>query len=178
VTTTRDGIPDGIVLPRHLELRGRAWALPVRRILLAALALFPLLALLGVFGQEPVTTSARNDSATLTVESPETVRGGVLFTTRLTVESSTELSGAQLVLDAGWLDGMQVNSILPQPREQSSRDGRLVLALARIPAHEPISYYIGFQVDPTTIRRRAQDVRLQQNGRTLLTVARTITVLP
>jgi hypothetical protein len=178
VATTPDEIPDGIVLRRHLELRGRAWGLPVRRGLLCALALFPLLALLDVFGQGAVTTSARNGDATLTVDSPETVRGGVLFTTRLTVETRTELSGAQLALDGGWFDGMQVNSIVPQPSQESSRDGRVVLGLGRIPAHRRVSYYIGFQADPTTIGSRTQDVRLQKDGRTLLTVERTIKVLP
>jgi hypothetical protein len=178
VATTADEIPDGIVLPRHLELRGRAWGLPLRRGVLVALALVPLLALLDVFGQEQVTTSAHNGIATLTVESPETVRGGLLFTTRFTVQSRRALSGAQLVLDAGWFDGMQVNSIEPQPPQETSRDGRVVIDLPRIPAHQHVSYYIGFQADPTTIGQRAQDVSLQQSGRTLLRVERTIKVLP
>src|SRR5437773_961957 len=62
--------PDGIVLRRHRDLDGRGWHLWVRRGLLAALALFVVLALLNVFGQRPSGAQKTVDAATLKVYAP------------------------------------------------------------------------------------------------------------
>ena len=38
------------------------------------------------------------------------------------------------MLDDGWLEGMQISSIEPQPTSESSRDGRVVLSYGRLRA--------------------------------------------
>jgi hypothetical protein len=174
VTTT----PDGIVLRRHLHLEQRVWPLRFRRAVIALLALIALAALLDVFGQRPATTSAHSARGTLTVSSPDRMRGGLMFTTRFTIEARQAIERPVLVLDAGWLDGMQVNSIVPQPKEETSAGGRTVLTFERLPAGDRQDYYIGFQVDPTTLGRKSQGIRLRDGERTLLTLQRTLTVLP
>jgi hypothetical protein len=170
--------PDGIVLRRHLYLEQRAWQLSFRRAVIALLAVVTLAALLGAFGQEPATTSARSARATLTVASPDRVRGGLMFTTAFTIEARQPIDHPVLVLDGGWFDGMQVNSIVPQPKDETSVGGRTVLTLERVPAGGRQVYYIGFQVNPTTLGRKTQDVRLRDGSRTLLAIKRTFTVLP
>jgi hypothetical protein len=137
-----------------------------------------VLALLNVFGQRPSTDRAVNDAAELSVFSPVRVRGGLLFTTRFTVVARKALATPRLVLDPGWVEGMQVNSITPQPADESSRDGRIVLDLGRIASGHSVTYFMEFQVNPTNVGRRRQSVRLEGAGSSALTIDRTITVFP
>jgi hypothetical protein len=170
--------PESLELRRHLELEGRAHEVRVRRILICLLALVPVLALLGLFGQRPTTSSAANGAATLEVYSPTRVRGGLLFTTRIGVEARRELRQAAIVLDPGWFEGMQVNSITPDPVTQRSDGGRAVLGLGTIPAGAKSVTFIQFQVDPTNVGHRSQNVALWEHGREVLRIPRSITVLP
>lgn len=146
--------------------------------LLALLALIPALALLGLFGQRPSTSSAENEAAALEVYSPTRVRGGLLFTTRIEVEARQDLRRAAIVLDPGWFEGMQVNSIIPDPVAQRSDDGRVVLGLGSIPAGRKSVTFLQFQVDPTNVGHRSQGVELREEGREVLRIPRSITVLP
>ena len=52
--------PEGVVLERSRDLAGRTRYPYYRRVLLGAIAVLPVLALLGVFGQKPSTTSANS----------------------------------------------------------------------------------------------------------------------
>jgi hypothetical protein len=53
-----------------------------------------------------------------------------------------------------------------------------VFTLGAIPAGGRQDYFIGFQVDPTTLGRQRQTVSLLDGSTTILTVRRTLTVLP
>jgi hypothetical protein len=170
--------PLGIALDRHLHLDDRRWAIHVRRAILALVALIVLAALLGRFGQEAETDRAAGAAAALTVTSPDHVRGGLLFTTRFTVEAHRRLAHPKLVLDAGWFSGLQVNSIVPQPQDETSVGGRTVLTFAAVPAGGRADYFVGFQLDPTTLGRQHQTARLLDGRRQLAIVRRTLTVLP
>ena len=170
--------PPGIVLSRHLDLEGRWGPLYFRRGVLTLLTLIVLAALLDQFGQQTAVSRARSARAVLTVASPERVRGGLMFTTRFTIEAPRTLAHPKLVLDSGWLAGMQVNSIVPQPKDESSVHGRAAFTFEAIPAGGRQNYYVGFQVDPTTLGRQRQVVRLLDGNETILTVRRTLTVLP
>lgn len=171
-------VPDGISVKSHLDLQGRKNEVWVRRAVLALVALLAVLALLNVLGQRPVTHTVSSDAATLSVYSPARVRGGLLFTTRVSIGARRTLRRPTLILDPGWVEGIQVNSIIPQPRNESSRDGDIVLRLDDIAAHTKAVYFIGFQVNPTNIGRRSQDMRLLLAGEQALTINRDITILP
>jgi hypothetical protein len=141
-------------------------------------ALIPLLALYGLFGQRPSTSVAENDAATLKVYSPSHVRGGLLFTTRFEVDAKRALRRPRLVLDPGWIEGMQVNSITPDAVAQQSDNGRIVLELGSIPAREKVVTFVQFQVNPTNIGRRSQNVSLEEAGWPPLDIRRTVTIFP
>jgi hypothetical protein len=174
VTTT----PPGIVLERHLHLEHRGGSLLFRRAVLGLLGLICLAALLNQVGQGRALTRRSSPIATLTVSSPDRARGGLLFTTRFTIEARKAIEHPTLVLDAGWFRGMQVNSIVPQPKDETSVGGRTVLTFARLPAGGRQDTFIGFQVDPTTLGRLKQTARLTDGGHTLLTLKRVLTVVP
>ncbi len=168
--------PDGILLERHLEPLSRVvW---FRRMVLLALVALLVVAFAGLLGQRPRTSVADAPAASLRVEAPTTLRGGLLFEGRFTVEARRRLEHATLVLDDGWLDQMSVNTIEPSPVSEESRDGRLALDFGRLEPGQRLVVYLQFQVNPTNVGRRSQDVALADRDRTIASVDRTVTVLP
>jgi hypothetical protein len=171
-------VPDKIVLTRHRDLTGRKRHPWVRRLLLALLTAFLVVALFNVFGQRPATTRASTSAATLSVYSPLRVRGGLMFTTRFHITAHRDVNDARLVLDPGWIEGMQVNSMNPQPINEGSRNGWIVLDLGHIPAGGSYILFVEFQVNPTNVGHRSQTVELYDGQTRLLTIHRTITIFP
>ena len=150
----------------------------MRRSLLGLVVVLALLALFDVFGQSPSTTSAAAAAATLHVDSPGAVRGGLLYQVRFTVEAHQDLKSATLVLDTGWLDGLTVNTIEPSPVGEASRDGKLALDFGHLDAGRKLVVFLQFQVNPTNVGRRSQDVGLYDGETLLAEVDRTLTVFP
>jgi hypothetical protein len=170
--------PDGIVLRRHRDLIGRRWQVWVRRGLLGLVLLVALLALLDVFGQRPSTTSAAAAAATLRVDSPGSVRGGLLYQVRFTIETHQDLKNATLVLDTGWFDGLTVNTIEPGPVNEASRDGKLALELGHLPSGAKHVLFIDYQVNPTTVGTRTQTVALDDGETPILSIDHDLTIFP
>jgi hypothetical protein len=170
--------PDQLTLSRHRDLEGRERRPWIRWALLSALALFLLLGLANVFGQRPQTDAATADGVRLEVYSPSKLRGGLFFMSRFTIETQRELEAATLVLDPGWLEGITLNTVEPSPVGEASRNGRLALDLGRIPAGTKHVLFLHFQVNPTNVGRRAQDVELTDGETPVLTLDRTVTVFP
>jgi hypothetical protein len=171
-------VPDRIDLRRDRDLVGRSRHPWVRRGLVVLVAVPVALALANVFGQHQSPVATRAGAATLTVNAPSAVRGGLLFTAAFTVRARDDLKKATLVLDPGWIDGMQVNSVNPQPVDEASREGRVVLDLGHVPAGQLVTYWIEFQVDPATVGRRRQNVGLDDGPTRILVARRTLTVHP
>jgi hypothetical protein len=172
-------IPDTIALGRHRDFAGRQHDRWVRRFMLVVLFLIPVLALLNLFGQRPLTTTADAASARLSVYSPDRVRGGLLFEARFHITARHELKNAILVLDSGWTEGLSVNTIEPSPLGQASADGRLSLQLGHVPVGKSYVVYMQFQVNPTNIGwHRAQGVDLYDGKQKLLHEDRTLTIFP
>jgi hypothetical protein len=170
--------PDGIVLNRHRDLDGRDNHPWVRRALLTLVGALLVLGLLNVFGQRPATSRAATQAAVLSVYSPTSVRGGLLYTSRFHVTARADLKKALLVLDSGWFEGMQVNSIVPQPIQDASRDGRVVFDLGHIAKGHSAILWIQFQVNPTNVGHRPQNVELDDGPNVISTIHRNITVYP
>jgi hypothetical protein len=169
-------IPDRLVLKRDRDLEGRTlwW----RRGLLALLAAFVLLGLLNLFGQRPSTARAANDVAVLSLYAPTKLRGGLLWTARVHITARREIKDATLVLDPGWMEGMQINSLEPGPIGEASRDGRPALELGHIPAGRSFVFYMAFQVDATNVGRRSQNLTLDDGTTPVLTIRRDVTIYP
>ena len=117
-------------------------------------------------------------AATLSVEAPARLRGGLLAMARFRIDAHRELKDAVLVLDRGWLESMQINTIEPSPVGEASRNGRLALDLGHIPAGNHFTLYVELQVNPTNVGRRAQGVELDDGPTQLLRIDRTVTVFP
>jgi hypothetical protein len=174
----RSAPPAGLSVERNVDLAGTARGVLARRVLLAVLALVPAAALVGVFGQRPTTSTAGAGAAVLSVYSPVRLRGGLLFTTRFEVHANRALEDAALVLDRGWFEGMQVNSMTPTPRSERSTNDQVRLELGRVSPNDDVLLFIQFQVNPTTVGRRSQGVRLVNGSTPLVDLHRTVLVFP
>lgn len=172
------GPPDGITLEDHRELLGRARYVWVRRGLLGVVAALPLLALLNVFGQHPATSSASGPVARLGVTAPTRLRGGLIFQVKVKVDAHRPIKQLQLEFDEGWLESMSVNSISPEPEQESYKQGRVQLSYGELPAGESLVSRIYFQVNPTNVGKRRADVVLADGETPLVTVHRSLTIFP
>jgi hypothetical protein len=170
--------PDQLTLSRHRDLEGREHRPWVRWTLLTALTLFLLLGLANVFGQRPQTDTASADGVRLEVYSPRKVRSGLFFMSRFTIEADRELKAATLVLDPGWLEGITLNTVEPSPVGEANRNGRIAFDLGRIPAGTKHVLFLHFQVNPTNVGRRSQDVELTDGETPVLRLDRAVTVFP
>jgi hypothetical protein len=173
-----DRLPDGLTLERNRDLHGRSGHLWYRRALLCLVAVLPVLALLNVFGQHPTTTSARTLAADLAVTAPARLRSGLIFQVRVQVTARQDIAKPQLVFDPGWWDSMSENSMEPNPSSQTNLDGRVVLSYNKLAAGHKLIVWLYFQVNPTNVGKRREDVELDNGATTITRVHRSLTIFP
>jgi hypothetical protein len=171
-------VPQGLTLKHHRDLADREARPVVRRVLVALLAIFLLLGLFNLFGQDVNVSSAESSAARFEVSAPKKLRGGILFQARFTIEAIEELQDATIVLDSDWLEDITLNTVEPAPLGEASRDGRIALELGRVPAGDEHRLYLHFQVNPTAVGARSQDVELYDGEELLLSVDRDALVWP
>jgi hypothetical protein len=171
-------LPDHLDRRDNVDLPASATDLVVRRVVLVLLLGVLVAALVGVFGQQPATSSAGAPTARLRLSSPDAVRGGLIFQAKFEIEARQELKKAALVLDQGWFEGMTLNSVEPEPIGWAQRDGRNVLELGHIPRGGRYVLRLQFQVNPTAVGGRTQNVRLEDGGRSIAFVRHSATVFP
>jgi hypothetical protein len=169
--------PAFLTLRKNRDQVGRR-EVPIRRVLVVLLSLFLLAGLLNVFGQRPGSSEAASSAASLKLYAPSRVRSGLYFQARFTIDARSDVKNAMLVLNPGWMEGMTINTIEPSPIGEASRDSKLVLTLGHIRAGTTYILFMQFQVNPTNIGRRSQDVALYDGGTLLTTIDRTITIFP
>ena len=170
--------PDGLTVEHHRDLQGRERRPLVREVLLGALCAFLLLGLLSVFGQVNDVSSAELPAARFEVSAPTKLRGGLFFEARYRVDAVAEIEKATIVLDSGWLEDITLNTVEPAPIGEASRDGDIALELGRIPAGDTYILYLHFQVNPTAVGRRSQDVALYDGEELIASFDRDAVVWP
>jgi hypothetical protein len=157
---------------------GRNTGLWVRRAVIALFCVIVALALADRFGQDATSSAASSPAAGLKLSAPEAVRGGLFFQSRLEVRALRAVAFPRIVLDDGWVEGMQVNSIEPAPASEASRDGRVVLTYDKLAAGDRLRIWFQFEVDPTSTGHRSYGVELDDASTRLVRVSPSITVLP
>ena len=170
-------LPQFLTLKRNRDPSERvelAW----RRTFFGVLAVIMLAALFNVFGQRPSESRAAGSAADLRVFAPEAIRGGLYYEGRFTIDAKEGIDHATLVLDGGWTEQLQINTIEPSPTGEASRDGRLALDFGHVDAGQKLVVFLQYQVNPTNVGRRSQDVELYDGETLLAEVDRTLTVYP
>jgi hypothetical protein len=173
-----DRLPDGLTLERNRDLQGRSGHVWYRRALLCLIAVLPVLALLNVFGQRPTTSSAHTLAADLEVTAPARLRSGLIFQVRVQVTAHRTIAMPQLVLDHGWWESMSLNSLEPNPSNQSTQNGSVVLSYNKLQAGHTLIVWLYFQVNPTNVGKRREDVELEDGSTAIAGVHRSLTIFP
>ena len=169
--------PQYLTLERSRDRTERA-ELFARRLFFGLVVLAIVAAALNVFGQRPKDSFASATAANLHVFAPTALRGGLYYEGRFTIDAQQDISKAVLVLDGGWTEQMQINTIEPAPIGESSRDGRLALEFGHVPAGQKLVVWMQFQVNPTNVGRRSQDVELDDDTTLITRIDRTVTIYP
>jgi hypothetical protein len=170
--------PEGVVLERSRDLAGRRHHPHYRRLLLCLIAALPVLALLGVFGQKPSTASVDAQAARLSVTAPERLRSGLIFQVRIEVLAHRNIHELQIIFDRGWWESMSVNSIVPEPSSEASQNGKVVLSYGALPAGQTLAVWIYFQVNPTNVGKRRENVAITDGPTPLAELHRSLTIFP
>ncbi len=158
--------------------RGQAIGLAVRRAVMTLFAAIAVLGLWGLFGQRASESSATGAAAAMRLTAPATVRGGLFFQARLDIRARQAIEHPRIVLDEGWVEGLQANSIEPAAESESSRDGRVVLSYGAVEAGASLVVWLQFEVNPTNVGRRSFAVELDDSETPIARVDRDLTVLP
>jgi hypothetical protein len=171
--------PDHLTLERHRDLEGLyTTGIVARRVGYALLGIVAVLGLLNVFGQRPSSKTAEGAAAKLDLYAPSHLRGGLLYMARFRVTARQDVKDATLVLAQGWAENITINTIEPAPVGEASKNGRLSFELGHIPAGKSYVLFMQFQVNPTNVGRRSQDVELLDGDTHITTLDRTVTVFP
>ena len=146
--------------------------------LLCVIAVLPVLALLNVFGQHPSTSSVLAPAAAVKVTAPARLRSGLIFQVKVEVAARRDIKDLQLVFDRGWWESMSVNSTVPEPTEEGSSDGRVVFDYGALGAGHSHTSWLYFQVNPTNVGKRQENIDVKDGGTEILRVNRSMTVFP
>jgi hypothetical protein len=165
---------------RHnIDLERRSVEPHARRVVLSLLLAVVVAALVGVFGQSPASSSVVGAGRTrLSLSAPEGLRGGLIYQAKIEIQARRELRKAALVMDSGWFEGITLNSTVPEPLGWAQRNGRSVIDLGHIPAGERYVLRLQFQVNPTSVGDRTQNVRLEDDGQSIAFLRRSAIVYP
>jgi hypothetical protein len=151
------------------------WA---RRAIVGLFCVIAALALTDRFGQRTTRSTAASPAARVELSAAPVVRGGLFFQSRLEVRALRQIASPRIVLDHGWIEGMQVNSIEPAPTAEASRDGRVALSYGKLEAGHLLRVWLQFEVDPTSVGHRPYGVELDDASTPLVRLSPSITVLP
>lgn len=171
-------MPDGLTVARNRDLSGRLGHPWYRRALLGLVAVLPILALLNVFGQQPTVSTAHAAAADLEVTAPSRLRSGLIFQVRVKVIAHQDISKPQLVFDPGWWESMSLNSLAPNPSSQTNDNGRMVLSFNKLAAGHTLLTWLYFQVNPTNVGNRREDLELDDGATPITGVHRSLTIFP
>jgi hypothetical protein len=171
-------IPDQLEPARHRDLEGRGHQPWVRRVVLSLLGALIVLGLLNVFGQRSETTRAAGPAARIDVRGPTKVRGGLMYQERITVRAIQAIQYPRLILAQGWADGLQINTIEPQPQSESSRAGKLVFSFDKMAAGDKLELWVDYQVNPTHVGTTDMSVEVDDQTTSLVRLSRTLTTFP
>ena len=168
-------LPTGIEA-EHLD-RKRSGASSWMR--LAAIGALPLLALAGLLGGTPAETSgARNDAAVVTVRSPQILRNGLLFETRIEVLARRPIDDAVIAIPARYWRDFTINTMIPAATEEEFKDGEYRFHFDRLEAGDRLMFKIDGQVNPPHLGRDMGNIRLLDGETEVAVLPFGQTVLP
>jgi hypothetical protein len=171
-------LPDHLDRSANVDLHGRNIEPRFRRAGLLVLLVVCALGLANVFGQHTHALSVDSSAAKLTVETPGAARGGLIYQSIFTIEAHEDLSEPTLHLEQGWFDGLTINTVQPDAVDWGQQEKRNTLKLPPIASGQEFVLRLQYQVNPTVLGRRSQDVVLMDAGTELVRLDHAQTLFP
>jgi hypothetical protein len=171
-------LPDYLERTAHVDLHGRNIEPWVRRVGILVLTAACALGLANVFGQHTHVRSVDAAAAKLTVETPGAARGGLIYQTIFRVDAHRDLAKPTLVLDPGWFDGLTINTVEPDSVTWGQQNGRNTIELGALQAGEHFVLRLQYQVNPTVLGHRTQNVVLVDADTPILALEHAQTIFP
>lgn len=167
-------LPDGIA-STHAQGRGvgHNW------VSLAVLSVVMLAALLGVFGGgkiRPVTVEG--EAAMFEVATPQVVRNGMFFETRIRVSARQPIGKAVIVIPASLWRDMTINTMIPAASEEKAERGAFRFDYGKLKTGDVLDIKIDGQINPPLFAGTRGNVALLDDKRPLAQIPLSITVLP
>ncbi|HEY0391573.1 MAG TPA: hypothetical protein VGC63_07690 [Solirubrobacterales bacterium] len=167
------GLPAGIDLPRHRDFEGRRLGQWLRHGFLLLLTAIVVAALLNVFGQRATTSAVGSPAASLTVTAPQRLRGGLLYQANFRIHALRAIAKPELVLSHGWFENTTVNTLQPEPVDESSDGDQLRLRYAPLAAGETLLVFLELQANPTNVGSHDASAAVTDGKLPLVSVDRT-----
>jgi hypothetical protein len=158
--------------------RGTVVGLWTRRAFLTLFSAVLVAALVGLIGQRSSTTTVIGPAATFRLTAPKTVRGGLFYQARAEIVAHEDLKFPSLVVDDGWVEGMQVNSVEPQAPNENALNGKVQFGYGELPADHVLRVWFEFEVNPTNVGKHPYGIQLENGNKLVARIQRTIRVLP
>ena len=128
---------------------------------LGILALILGVALSGLLGGAPAPTMrAAGDGASLTLTTPERLRNGMFFETRLTVEAKRPIADAVIAIPPSLWRDLTINTFIPAPTKEEFVDGEYRFHFGPVEAGEPLGVKIDGQINPARWGSSSGRIRL------------------
>ena len=167
--------PQGIS-ERHGTARGNRHASWWR---LGILAVILTVALLGFLGGAPAPTRrAASAAATLAVTSPDRLRNGMFFETRISAEARRPIADAVIAVPALMWRDATVNTMIPAAAEEEFVDGEFRFHFGPLGAGERLGFKIDGQMNPPRFSSSSGRIRLLDGAVEMVALPVTLTVIP
>jgi hypothetical protein len=171
-------LPEHLDRSAHVDLHGRNVEPWFRRVGLVLLLAACALGLANVFGQHTHVLSVDAAAGKLTVETPRAARGGLIYQTIFRIDAHRDLAKPTLVLDPGWFDGLTINTVQPDSVSWGHRNGRNTVTMGPIAAGDHFVLRLQYQVNPTVLGHRTQNVVLADGDSDLATLEHAQRIYP
>jgi hypothetical protein len=73
---------------------------------------------------------------------------------------------------------MSENSVAPNPTDQTSSNGRVTFTYSKLAAGHTLIVWLYFQVNPTNVGKRSEDIQLNDGSHPITSVHRSLTIFP
>ncbi len=146
---------------------------------LGLLALILGFALSGLLGGAPAPTERVDTAAaTLAVNTPDRLRNGMFFETRVAVVAKRPIADAVIAFPAGYWRDLTINTAIPAPTEEEYSDGEFRFHFGPLAAGERLEYKIDGQINPARLGGSGGRVRLLDGEAELAAMTLELTVIP
>lgn len=129
-------------------------------------------------GDRSATQTLAGPVARLEVTSPDRLRNGVFFETRIAVTARRDIADLVIAIPPGLWQDMTINTMIPAAAEETFADGRFRFSYGRLAAGDRLEVKFDGQINPPLTLGTRGEVALFDGERMIGRLPLSTTVLP